>query len=105
MEVSIPNACLDKIGMGKITCESFEGKTVGKACVLAQDPETSMNMSSGTYTTSGSKLVISETSTDAGAGSGGTDSENVEYCVKGNSLSVRVTAAKGTVMHYTATRQ
>jgi hypothetical protein len=98
---SLPNSCLEDLG--GVTCDQVGGMADGDACVLGSgEVETSTDMSTGTYTTDGAVLVV----TDDGSTEPTEDTSKVEYCVKGSKLSVRIVdQEEGTTVMYEAEKQ
>jgi hypothetical protein len=74
----------------------------GKGCTIPEDDDDmpEHETPSGTYTTQGGNLLVMENDdTDP------SDNDAVQFCVQGNTLTVRITPSDGgAVIGYTATR-
>ena len=99
--VTVPLSCIMELGADSCDALQVPVSEDGKSCVLVDgsDQEPQHDTTTGTYTAEGSKLTISE------EGDTEPDTSVIEYCVKGDTLSVRITEDEGTVVEYTATRQ
>ncbi len=71
---------------------------MGAYCVQADDPGApEVDMDVGTYVVDGTQVLMTE--------EGDNEPDVIDFCVTGNTLTVRVTDSRGTVAHYTATRK
>jgi hypothetical protein len=95
LDARYPSACLREAGQ---SCEELGGTTQGDACVV-MDSFDDAQTDSGTYAAEAGTLDIMSTDPDP------QDTSVVTYCVSGDSVTVRVTDAAGTLLEYTATRQ
>jgi hypothetical protein len=100
--LSIPVSCLEQLAMGQASpeelCGSFPGEIKGDVCEAIQSEEPEVEQSTQTYGVEGGTLTVYDGADDAG--------DSLEYCVKGDSLTVRKTdPATGSYFEYTATRR
>jgi hypothetical protein len=94
VEISIPMSCL----MGA-TCDVFDGGVAdGDACVSKQMGVKDMKDETGTYTTDGNSIeMIKDGETSS--------TDQSEYCVDGDTLTVKVLTDDGTTVVFQAKRQ
>jgi hypothetical protein len=114
-DAKVPASCLASVGGAMYTpdmvCTDLLKGTLessGDCSLLAAEPQVEQNDETGTYTTEGSTLTV--TTNGDGADAGADEPDMNEYCVQGDTLTVRFTetdAETGTTteIRYTATRQ
>jgi hypothetical protein len=110
-DAGIPQACVDLQNLYEASLQTADGGTIstgrftsatcsaeetqGCVCALAFTYAPGQT-GTGSYTTSGNQVTITFTSapSDGGVGDGGTSSP-AEYCISGNTLTLRFTVSSG----------
>jgi hypothetical protein len=102
---SVANSCLEDLGGA--TCDQIGGTPEGDACVLGgEEPDSSTEMDTGTYTTNGAVLVVTSDEEQPQPTDPSEEESKVEYCVKGSKLTVRILdEEEGTTIVYEAEKQ
>lgn len=95
ISIDVPASCLSA---NNVSCSQLSGTDDGSGgCELHQTQPAENDHESGTYTTSGTQFITTET--------GDTPDDPIEYCVTGNTLRARGTDSDGNTTIYIATKQ
>lgn len=119
--MSLPLSCIEEVGPGgdpaDICANEIEGTREGNLCKVDFSEAPDTEVGTGTYRTEGGILYIDEESPadEAFGGAGAAQpaalvrkqaqDTGLEYCVKGNTVTVREVNEEGLVIEYKATRQ
>jgi hypothetical protein len=119
--LSVPFSCIEELGPGadpeEICVSEIEGVREGNACKVDFSEPAETDTSVGTYRTEGGILYIDEEdSADERVGGFDTlapaalvrkqvNETRLEYCVRGDTVTVREISDDGFVIEYRATRQ
>ncbi len=100
----VASSCVETLAPGA-TCEALEGADAEGGCILGgEEPQPpKQTVSTGTYSTEGNLVTIDDT--EVGEEPSDEEPESHEYCVSGNTLTIRFVEEDGGVVLLTAEKQ